>query len=313
MIEVRDLVKHFGAHRAVDGVSFEARGGQVVSLLGPNGAGKTTIMRILTGLSAPTAGVVRLDGHRVTADSRVVRRRLGYLPEHAALYGEMRVEEYLAYRAALKGVARRGPRIEHVLETCDLVDVRRRIIGQLSKGYRQRVSLAAVLLHDPSVLVLDEPTVGLDPLQIRAIRRLVRTLGRENTVLFSTHILAEAEAVSDRVVILQRGRVALDAPVAEISERTAIGWLEIELLGEAHTALAALDALAAGLEVEQIAYQPAVRLRIRRPRGGIDVEMRAAVSRAVAAAGLDIVGMQVCGASLEDAFADLTGVEGEAA
>jgi ABC-2 type transport system ATP-binding protein len=189
--------------------------GEIVGFLGPNGAGKTTTMRILSGFLPATGGEVKIGGRDVTRHSLEVRRHIGYLPESCPLYQEMRVSEYLRYRARLKGLprGRRKERIRKVLEMCGLVDVRRRVIGHLSKGYRQRVGLADSLVHDPDLLILDEPTIGLDPNQIREIRNLIRDLSGRHTILLSTHILPEVEATCERVLILHQGKiVASDTP-----------------------------------------------------------------------------------------------------
>src|SRR6266700_2062915 len=219
MIRVSHLSMSYGASRgpvrALDDVSFEVAPGEIVALLGPNGAGKTTLMRILSGFLAPTGGDAALAGHSVREQSLAARRHVGYLPEGVPLYPDMRVDEYLDHRARLRGVARaeRGRRIDRALADCGLGDRRRQIIGTLSRGYRQRVGIADAILARPPILILDEPTVGLDPNQIRDVRALVRALAREATVLISTHILSEVEALGARVIILHRGRVATGVDV----------------------------------------------------------------------------------------------------
>jgi ABC-2 type transport system ATP-binding protein len=209
MIEAYDLCRRYGDFTAVDGISFRAAEREILGMLGPNGAGKTTTLRMITGFLPPTSGRVTVGGKDLFAAPREARREVGYLPENVALYPEMRVEEYLAYRARLEGIAGAAARerIGEALSRCLLEDVRGQIIGTLSKGYRQRVGLATAILHRPSVLVLDEPTVGLDPKQIIAIRELIRELGRERTLLLSTHILPEVELLCDRVLIIDRGRI----------------------------------------------------------------------------------------------------------
>jgi ABC-2 type transport system ATP-binding protein len=210
MIEVRDLSRRYGDFWAVQGVSFAVEEGEIVGILGPNGAGKTTTIRMITGFLPPTRGQVQVAGRDLLAEPREARRNLGYLPENISLYPEMRVEEYLSYRARLEGMGRPQERIAipEILARCLLEDVRRQIIGTLSKGYRQRVGLATAILHGPRVLVLDEPTVGLDPKQIIAIRDLIRELGQDRTLLLSTHILPEVELLCNRIVIIDRGRIA---------------------------------------------------------------------------------------------------------
>jgi len=218
MIDVRDIRKNFGAVRALRGVSFQASAGQVVGLLGPNGAGKTTSIRIITGYLPPTSGDVRVDGLDSIEDSRLVRSRIGYMPESTPLYPEMRVEDYLEHRGKLFGMRRRSRRqaIDRVVERCWLGEVRRRRTGELSKGFKQRVGLASALLHDPPVLILDEPTSGLDPAQIVETRRLVRDLGADKTMLISSHILPEVELTCDRIVVIAHGQVRADGAIADL-------------------------------------------------------------------------------------------------
>ncbi|MBN1442213.1 MAG: ATP-binding cassette domain-containing protein [Planctomycetes bacterium] len=210
LIEVQGLCKSYGAVRALDCVSFSVEEGEVLGFLGPNGAGKTTALRILSGFLPGDEGVVQVAGLDVRVDSLAVRSVIGYLPEGVPLYPDMRVSEYLRFRARLKGVPRRRRReqIERSLESTGTTDVRGRIIGTLSRGYRQRVGLADALLNEPKVLILDEPTVGLDPEQVRQFRALLRNVGRERTVILSTHILSEVEIVCSSVVIIDRGRIA---------------------------------------------------------------------------------------------------------
>lgn len=212
MIEAQSLSRRFGDFTAVDGVSFSAADREILGMLGPNGAGKTTTIRMITGFLPPTSGRVTVAGHDLFESPTEARRQVGYLPENVALYPEMRVDEYLTFRARLEGLAGGKARgaISEVVERCLLGDVRHQIIGTLSKGYRQRVGLATAILHRPSVLVLDEPTVGLDPKQIIAIRELIRELGRERTLLLSTHILPEVELLCDRVIIIDRGRISAE-------------------------------------------------------------------------------------------------------
>lgn len=233
-IEVVDLAKRFGPTLAVDGISFSVEPGEIVGFLGPNGAGKTTTMRILTGFIPATSGRARVAGFDVFRQSAAARRRIGYLPENVPLYREMRVWEYLEYRAALKQVPRavREGRIETVLERIRITDHADRIIGQLSKGYRQRVGLADTLLHEPEVLILDEPTVGLDPNQVREVRDLVRELAEERTVLFSTHVTPWVESVCQRVLIICEGRIVADGPLGEVCGDRSLDDRFAELTGE---------------------------------------------------------------------------------
>jgi ABC-2 type transport system ATP-binding protein len=225
MIEARELSKRYGDLLAVDRVSFEVQRGEVVGFLGPNGAGKTTTMRMLTGYLPPSDGTAVIDGHDIFGQPLAARRAVGYLPETPPLYPEMDVQGYLRFVAALHDVPRaeRKPAVERALERCGLADVRRRVIGALSKGYRQRVGIAQAIVHTPPVLVLDEPTVGLDPIQIREIRQLIADLAAPrdgepaHTVILSTHILPEVEAICRRVLLIHRGRKVLDQPLAQLT------------------------------------------------------------------------------------------------
>lgn len=219
MIHVQHLTKYYGDYPAVRDVSFDVLRGQIVGFLGPNGAGKTTTMRILAGYLTATSGTASIDGLDVFWDPIEVRRRIGYMPENCPLYQEMRVHEYLHFRAGIKGLhgSDRRRRLDYVLGRCWLTDVRRQLIGTLSKGYRQRVGLADALLANPPVLILDEPTAGLDPTQIRESRKLIRELGQQHTILLSTHILPEVEMTCDHVIIIDRGRVAVAGSLAELA------------------------------------------------------------------------------------------------
>jgi ABC-2 type transport system ATP-binding protein len=210
MIEVKNVTKWYGPTLALDGVSFNVQKGQIVGFLGPNGAGKSTTLRILTGYVPATAGEARVNGFDVLTQSLAVRGSVGYMPESVPLYPEMRVEEYLRFRAALKHVAakERKAAVDNVIDRCWLKEVRRRLIGQLSKGYRQRVGLAEALVADPPVLILDEPTIGLDPTQIQEVRHVIQSLGERHTVLLSSHILPEVERTCSHVVIIAQGRIA---------------------------------------------------------------------------------------------------------
>jgi ABC-2 type transport system ATP-binding protein len=234
MIEVKGLTKRYGELVAVRDVSFTLRRGEVVGFLGPNGAGKTTTMRMITGFVPPSSGSVRVAGHDLEAEPMAARRAIGYLPELPPLYPEMRVDDYVRYVAALKTVPRadRGDRVDKALASCGLAEVRRKVIGTLSKGYRQRVGLAQAIVHEPEVLVLDEPTAGLDPVQIAEIRNLIRDLAEEEgrTVILSTHILPEVEAICRRVLLISYGEIRVDGALEEVR---GAGTLEDVFLREA--------------------------------------------------------------------------------
>ncbi|HRS29298.1 MAG: ABC transporter ATP-binding protein [Phycisphaerae bacterium] len=225
MIEVRNLSKYYGAHRAVDNISFTVADGEIVGFLGPNGAGKTTTIRILTCFQPATSGSATVAGHDVFTESLAVRAAVGYMPENVPLYPEMRVREYLRFRGKLRGLdgAAREAAIDRVTQRCWLQDVINRPISQLSKGFRQRVGLADALLHNPPVLILDEPTVGLDPTQIRETRSLIRELAQDHTVILSSHILPEVEATCQRIIIIHKGKLVASGSPSELRERISEG------------------------------------------------------------------------------------------
>ena len=222
MVEVQNLVKDFGTIRAVDGVSFRVNKGDILGVLGPNGAGKSTTMKMLTGFLAPTSGTARVDGLDVRTHPVEVKQRIGYLPESSPGYGEMTVEEFLAFIAEVRWLgdaAARTARLEAVLDLCFLHEVRHQTIETLSKGYRQRVGFAQAVFHDPSVLVLDEPTDGLDPNQKREVRKIIASMARDKAIILSTHILEEVEALCTRVIIIAKGRVVCDETPAQLCAR----------------------------------------------------------------------------------------------
>ena len=221
MIKVQNLTKKFSGHTAVNDISFEVKRGEIIGFLGPNGAGKTTTMRMLTGFLHPTVGSVEIAGYDVFENPLEARRHIGYMPESCPLYLDMRVDEYLTFRAQIKGVPRRElkARRNAVKEQCGLTDTGQRIIGQLSKGYKQRVGLADSLLHDPDLLILDEPTAGLDPNQIREVRELIRQLAERHTLLLSTHILPEAEMACQRIMIINQGRLVASDTTKSLQKR----------------------------------------------------------------------------------------------
>ncbi|MAT31033.1 MAG: ABC transporter [Roseibacillus sp.] len=246
MIKVDNLTKRFGRHSAVSGASFEAADGEVVGFLGPNGAGKTTTIRILTGFLPATSGTATVDGLDVGEHPLETRRRIGYLPESVPLYRDMRIREYLRFRGHIKGL--RGDslrrRMDEVIEQCGLGDVRRKMIKTLSKGFRQRVGLADALIHDPPLLILDEPTNGLDPNQIRSIRNLIKELGESHTILLSTHILSEVEMICDKIVIIDGGTVlASDTPSNLVSTMRSAGRISVEVKADPERAREKMSAL----------------------------------------------------------------------
>ena len=231
MIQVENLIKRYAGGEAVRGITFSVEKGEVVGFLGPNGAGKSTTMRMLTGYLPPTDGRIEVAGAKLPQESLLVRQRIGYMPENVPLYPEMRVEEFLEYRGRLKRVSRGEitHRVGLVLDQCGLTDVRKKIIGSLSKGFRQRVGLADALVHNPMLLILDEPTAGLDPHQIRSFRELIKELGKDRTILLSTHILSEVEMVCGRAIIINKGKIEASDTLANLEKRVQAGALQIEV------------------------------------------------------------------------------------
>jgi gliding motility-associated transport system ATP-binding protein len=308
LIEALHLTKRYGPSRGIEDVSFSIGRGEIVGLLGPNGAGKSTTIRILTGYLPPTSGFARVAGFDTLTQSLGARRQIGYLPENVPIYPELRVEEYLRYRAALKEVSRseRPRRIEVAIERCQLGEVRRRIGGHLSKGFRQRLGLAGALVADPPVLILDEPTIGLDPNQVIEMRSLVRDLAANRTILLSTHILPEVEAICSRVIVLSQGRLvaddAMDSLLRGGNDRSRVRVVVRGANGELARRLGAL----AG--VESVVPEPepepqALRLRIDVAPG---VDARAAIHREIVASGGTPLEITTVRASLEEVFGSLT-------
>ncbi len=228
-IEVENLTKRYGARTAIDSISFAVPDGSIVGFLGPNGAGKSTTLRILTCFQPATSGFARVAGYDVFTQGMEVRENMGYLPESTPLYTEMRVRSYLDYRATIKGVPRKSRRrfVDEAMDRCHVTDVQERIIGHLSKGYRQRVGLADALVHKPKVLILDEPTSGLDPNQVRDVRDLMKEIAGSTTILFSTHTIPWVEQVCERVIIVNQGRIVRDGPLAEVRAEVA-PWARVE-------------------------------------------------------------------------------------
>jgi ABC-2 type transport system ATP-binding protein len=307
MIEVLNLTKRYSGHTAVSNISFSVERGEIVGLLGPNGAGKSTTMRILACFLPATSGTVRIGGFDVFYESEEVRRRIGYMPENNPLHADMRVREYLKFRARLKGLSRSQSRqrVDIVTEQCGLTDVSRRIIGQLSKGYRQRVGLADALVNEPELIILDEPTIGLDPQQIRSVRQLIKGLGKAHTILISTHILPEAEMMCNRVVIMYDGKIlAADRP--ENLER---------LMSSNNQVIAEIAAPASELkqcwaqtpEIEQFDVAPCEGEYFRcalTPRNGLDLRPR--IFELARARGWPIRELTRSRHSLEDIYVQVT-------
>lgn len=307
MVEVEQLVKCYGPTLALDGVSFTVEKGEVVGFLGPNGAGKTTAMRILTGYIPPTSGSATIAGRDAFRASIETRRLIGYLPEGVSLYPEMRVHEYLSYRAHIKGVPRRErkTRLGYVLDRCGIAGAKRKLISGLSKGFRQRVGLADALIHDPPVLILDEPTVGLDPAQIRQVRELIRDLGENRTILLSTHILPEVEMLCRRVLVISRGRLVFRDKISAIAGHEA--GVTVELTAPTGAVVEALNGLPGIKRVTVEREGDFIRLRLQLAP---DADPREEIARCAAERGWTVRELHLERPSLEEIFINLTAGEG---
>ena len=332
MIEVSDLVRRYGPHTAVDHASFKIEKGEIVGFLGPNGAGKSTTMNILTGYLSSTEGSVRIDGQDILEYPTEIKRKIGYLPENPPLYQDMTVREFLSFAGEIKGISRkeRKGRMKEIMETVGISDVSKRLIKNLSKGYKQRVGLAQALIGDPEVLVLDEPTAGLDPKQILEIRDLITDLGKDHTIILSSHILPEVSAVCRRVLIINQGRIIADDTPQNLARRIlggshihlrldaseeavtqALGGIKsikelkfresqepgtVEVMAEAASMVAAEEAPAEGSAAAETAAEAAAEA----------VDIRRDLSRALAAADIPILMMRPLDLSLEEIFLSLT-------
>jgi len=310
MITVHELTKRYARNTAVDHISFEVKKGQIVGFLGPNGAGKTTTMRMLTCFLPPTSGGATVAGFDVLEKPLEVKRRIGYLPELPPLYLEMRTAEYLYFVGRIKGL--RGPelakRVAYVLDRCAIADVETKVLGKLSKGYRQRVGLAQAIIHNPDVLILDEPTAGLDPKQINETRELIRGLAGDHTIILSTHILPEVEQTCEQVIIINKGKLVATDSVNNLQNRArGAGSVMVEV--------AARNAEVASVR-ERLARVPGVsRVEVKESRedltafeveGKSDRAMRAALARAVVESGWDLNELRTAAVSLEEIFLELT-------
>ena len=300
MIQVENLSRSYGRHKALDGISFEARPGEIVGLLGPNGAGKTTTMRILTGFMPPTLGRALVAGFDVVRQSMQARAAVGYLPERVPLYPDMTVHGYMLFWAQLRGTAKAKAAVQSALERVNLWERRRSLVRSLSKGMRQRLGLAQALVHNPAVVILDEPTIGIDPEQVIDVRQAVRDLGTNHTVLFSTHILTEAEQVCDRLIILNLGRVIAHGTPEELRRTLYAGdrlYVEISKMNAA----AALKALQSTTGVSSVEADGAGYMVTAKP----NVDARPHVAAKIAASGGLIVELRPVALTLEDIFLNL--------
>jgi ABC-2 type transport system ATP-binding protein len=307
MIEVENLTKKYGRHTAVDGISFKVQKGEILGFLGPNGAGKTTTMRILTCYLPPTEGTARVAGYDVFAQPLDVKKHVGYVPETPPLYPDMTVQDFLTFCARIKGLSApaRAARVDEAMGKCRVADVRGKHIGKLSKGYRQRVGLAQAILANPDVLILDEPTAGLDPKQIIETRELIKSLGGDHTVILSTHILPEVSMTCGRVVIINKGRVVAEDTPDNLTHRLrGAGTLRLEVRGDETDAAAAVRAVAGVVQVRTARASAGVVVLEVESEAGRD--LRAELAAAVVGRGLGLLGLQAVGMSLEEIFLHLT-------
>ena len=314
MIEATDLTKWYGPTRAVDHVSFTVPEGQIVGFLGPNGAGKSTTIRMLTGFLPPTSGTATVAGHNILKQTEQARAAIGYLPESTPLYLEMRVEEYLHYHGRLYNMPRnqRRTRIDHVVDRCGLSQVRRRVIGHLSKGNRQRVGLAQALMHEPPVLILDEPTAGLDPNQIGAFRRLIRELKGKHTILLSSHILPEIEKTADRVMVIAAGRKLAEGTIEELRREARRGAaVRVEAKAEPEAIRTALSSIS---QLSELELQPSANgwcIALAQPT--TEDDLRAPIARTLNEHNIPLRELTHDGASLEALFVRITAEQETAA
>jgi ABC-2 type transport system ATP-binding protein len=304
MIEVQNLTKRYGNFLAVDQISFTAKTGEIVGLLGPNGAGKTTTMRMLTGFMPPTEGIAKIANFDVSENSMEVRKRVGYLPERVPIYPDMTVKGYIAFWAKLRGIRNPNKQVANVLETVNLTDRRDTLVRNLSKGMRQRLGLAQALVHDPEVVILDEPTIGIDPQQVIEVRESVRQLGKKHTVLFSTHILSEAEQVCDRVIIINKGRIMAQGAPATLRKQLQNGdHLYAEISGANKATASKLLGAIPG--VESITPQGAgYTIRVKEGK-----DVRGDVAQKVVDGGYRLLELRPVAMTLEDMFLDIVGKE----
>lgn len=313
MIEINNLVKRYGDKNAVKGISFTVNDGEVLGFLGPNGAGKTTTMNIITGYLSSTSGTVKVNGHDILEEPELAKKEIGYLPENPPLYNDMTVKEYLSFICDLKGVEkeRRKNMLDNIVAMVKISDVYDRLIGNLSKGYKQRVGIAQALIGNPSILILDEPTVGLDPNQIIEIRRLIKTLSKNHSIVISSHILSEIQEIADRVVIINHGKIAAVDTISDLSKRLS-GQSKILLtfrgpIKEAVTKLRTVKGIAAAVSRVADSRYSQVELTIA---ANDTTETRVAVFELMAREGWPILEMRSLDPSLEEVFLSITSGKG---
>lgn len=306
VIKIENLVKRYGTNYALNDISFEVYEGEIVGLLGPNGAGKSTTMNILTGYLSATSGAAYINGVDILEDPIEAKRSIGFLPEQPPVYPEMTVSEYLNFVYELKGCKlERKPHIDEILSVAKLTEVKNRLIRNLSKGYKQRVGIAQALIGDPKIIIFDEPTVGLDPKQILEVRNLIRTLGRRHTVILSTHILAEVQAVCERIIIINKGNIIADAKTAELTKTIEGGYrYEVKICAQPKDVVPALDALGAVKKIDATGARDGdAYVYVAESQPGID--MRKSVFSVCASNNWPIVGLSAIGTDLETIFINL--------
>ena len=313
MIEINNLVKRYGDKNAVKGISFTVNDGEVLGFLGPNGAGKTTTMNIITGYLSSTSGSVKVNGHDILEEPELAKKEIGYLPENPPLYNDMTVKEYLNFICDLKGVAkeRRKNQLDNIIAMVKISDVYDRLIGNLSKGYKQRVGIAQALVGNPSILILDEPTVGLDPNQIIEIRRLIKALSKNHSIIISSHILSEIQEIADRVVIINRGKIAAVDTISDLSKRLS-GQSKILLtfrgpIKDAITKIRTVKGIASAVSRVADSKYSQIELTIA---ANDTAETRVAIFNLMAREGWPILEMRSLDPSLEEVFLSITSGKG---
>ena len=307
MIEARELTKYYGDFRAIENLTFEVKKGEIIGLLGPNGAGKTTTMRIITGFMPPSSGTTLIAGFDMVDQSLEARANIGYLPETVPLYTEMTVEGYLSFMGSIRGMSskRIRSRIGDVIESCKLGDYQKTLIGKLSKGFRQRVGIAQAVLHEPKVLVLDEPTIGIDPIQVVETRQLIRNLAGNHTVILSSHILPEVSMLCSRVLIINQGQIVAEDTPGDLADRLqGVERLEVEVQGPREAVTIALEKIRGVISVVCSSNNEDRNVYKIQARRGLD--LRPTVSRAVISNGWSLLSLQLISMSLEEIFLKLT-------
>ncbi len=310
MIEADNLTKHYGNFIGIENINFSVEEGEILGLLGPNGAGKTTCMRILTGFMPPSSGTARISGYDITTDSLKARQRIGYLPETVPLYTDMTVSEYLSYMGTLRGMTRPTlkERLPEVIETCGLQEYQKSFISNLSKGYRQRVGIGQAILHDPDVLILDEPTIGIDPIQVVETRQLIRSLGGKHTLVLSSHILPEVSMVCDRVIIIHEGQVvAVDTPANLSSHLQRSQRVSAMINGPSNEVMPALREIPGVQDVHSHSDNAQTYLI----EAKLDGDIRESIAQVVVERSWGLLELQAVEMSLEEIFLQLTTADRE--